>query len=82
MVICWPASNSPVQSVAVFSTVSTWSRQMKEPWSLRMSPPSRRPASVSIWKPLQMPSTGMPAFAAATTSVMIGLSEAIAPQRR
>ena len=66
----------------MFSTRSTWSRQMKEPWSLRMRPPSSRCASVSIWKPLQMPSTGMPAFAAATTSVMIGERLAMAPQRR
>ena len=82
IVICWPAANSPVQSVDVFSTASTWSRQMNEPWSLRINPPSRRPASVSIWKPLQMPSTGMPRFAASATSLMIGERLAIAPQRR
>ena len=60
IVISWPASKPFVHAVDVFSTRSTWSRQMKSPWSLRMRPPGSRCASTSIWKPLQMPSTGMP----------------------
>jgi hypothetical protein len=41
-----------------------------------------RCASVSIWKPLQIPSTGTPRSAAWMTSAMIGEWLAIAPQRR
>ena len=39
---------------------------------MRISTPGSRPASHSTWKPLQMPSTGVPALALATTSRMIG----------
>ena len=34
-------------------------------WELRISVPGSRPASVTIWKPLQMPSTGTPCAARA-----------------
>ena len=79
----WASAANPfVHAVEVFSTRSFWSRQMKVPWSLRMSPPGSRCASVSIWKPLQIPSTGTPRFAAAMTSAMIGERLAIAPARR
>ena len=50
--------------------------------ALRISTPGSRPVSHSIWKPLQMPSTGVPDLALATTSRMIGECAAIAPQRR
>ena len=50
--------------------------------ALRTSAPGSRPASQRIWKPLQMPSTGRPRSAAATTSSMIGAGLAMAPARR
>ena len=77
-----PVSNPFVQAVPVCSTRRRWSRQTNAPWSLRTSPPGSRWASVSIWKPLQMPRTGSPRPAAAITSVMIGDSAAIAPHRK
>ena len=50
--------------------------------ALRISTPGSRPDSHSTWKPLQMPSTGVPAFALAMTSRMMGECAAMAPQRR
>ncbi len=82
MVISWPASKAQLQTVSTDSTRSFWSRQTKVRTSLRISAPGSRCDSHSTWKPLQMPSTGSPWFAASMTSVMIGLNRAIAPQRR
>ena len=48
-------------------------------WS---SAPGSSPASVRIWKPLQMPMTGPPFFAKAATSSITGAKRAMAPQRR
>ena len=62
-----------------FSTLSVWSRQTNVRWSLRIRAPGSRCDSHRIWKPLQMPSTGMPPLAAAMTSVMTGAKRAIAP---
>ena len=81
-VISWPSVNPLVHAVEVLSTRRRWSRQMKSPWSLRTRPPGSRWDSTRIWKPLQMPSTGIPALAASMTSLMIGERAAIAPQRR
>ena len=50
-----------VQAVALFSIAIRWSRQPNLRWSLRISAPGSRWDSHRIWKPLQMPSTGMPA---------------------
>ena len=47
-----------------------------------MSTPGSSSVSVSTWKPLQMPSTGVPRLALATTSRMMGEWAAMAPQRR
>ena len=47
-----------------------------------MSTPGSSPDSVRTWKPLQMPSTGVPAFARRTTSRMIGECAAMAPERK
>ena len=44
----------------LFSMRSRWSRQTNLRWSLRISAPGSRWDSHRIWKPLQMPSTGMP----------------------
>jgi len=49
---------------------------------IRVRAPGSSRASHRVWKPLQMPSTGPPAFANAITSSMIGLRLAIAPARR
>ena len=77
-----PWSKDPVQAVVTDSTRRRCSVQTKRWWSLRMRAPGSRWASVRTWKPLQMPSTGIPALAAATTSSMTGAKRAIAPQRR
>ena len=47
-----------------------------------MSAPGSRCDSQRIWKPLQMPSTGMPLPAASMTAVMTGAKREMAPQRR
>ena len=49
---------------------------------LRSIAPGSRPASSRTWKPLQMPSTGPPRSANASTAAMIGEKRAIAPVRR
>ena len=82
MVTSWPAAYSRVQAVRAFSMTSRWSRQPNLRWSLRISAPGSRCDSHRIWKPLQMPSTGSPRPAAATTSVITGANREIAPQRR
>ena len=46
------------------------------------SAPGRSPASVSTWKPLQIPSTGPPAAAKSATAPIAGAKRAIAPARR
>ncbi len=61
---------------------SRWSRQTNLRWSLRISAPGSRWDSHRIWKPLQMPSTGMPLPAASITVVITGAKREIAPQRR
>ena len=50
--------------------------------ALRINAPGSRPASVSTWKPLQMPSTGTPLPAASITARITGERAAIAPERR
>jgi hypothetical protein len=64
------------------STVSGTSRQTKLRFELRISAPGSRPVSVSTWKPLQMPITGVPRSAASTTACTTGERAAMAPQRR
>ena len=64
------------------STFSQTSRQMKCSPALRASAPGSSPASQSTWKPLQIPSTGIPRPAAATTSPITGANLAMAPHRR
>lgn len=81
MISC-PSVKPFVQSVRAFSTRRRWSRRMNCWCALRVCAPGMSRASASIWKPLQMPSTGTPLFAASTTSVMIGEKEAMAPARR
>jgi hypothetical protein len=55
---------------------------MKWRWSLPSIAPGRRWASVRIWKPLQMPSTGRPAFACSMRGSITGEKRAMAPARR
>ena len=50
--------------------------------ALPCSAPGSRCASHRIWNPLQMPSTGSPSCAAATTESITGAKRAIAPARR
>ena len=82
MVTSAPSSYDDVHGVRLFSMRSRWSRQTNLRWSLRISAPGSRWDSHRIWKPLQMPSTGMPFPAAATTSVITGANREMAPQRR
>ena len=46
------------------------------------SAPGSSPASVSTWKPLQMPTTGPPSAAKAPTAPITGENRAMAPGRR
>ena len=55
-----PSAYADVQAVRLFSIRSRWSRQTNLRWSLRISAPGSRWDSHRIWKPLQMPSTGIP----------------------
>ena len=82
MVTSAPSSYAEVQAVRAFSIRSRWSRQTNLRWSLRISAPGSRWDSQRIWKPLQMPSTGIPRPAASTTSAITGAKREIAPQRR
>ena len=66
----------------LFSTLSGTGRQTKLSRALRISAPGSIPASVSTWKPLQMPITGTPRPAASLTARMIGERAAIAPERK
>ncbi|CPU66826.1 Uncharacterised protein [Mycobacteroides abscessus] len=68
--------------MSAFSTTRTCSRHTKCRWSFLTIDPGSRWASVRIWKPLQMPSTGMPPFAASTIDSMTGAKRLIAPARR
>jgi len=65
-----------------FFTSSETGRQTNFNSALRIRTPGSIPASVSTWKPLQMPSTERPFSAFVFTSRMIGDCAAIAPQRR
>ena len=68
--------------VLALETSSATDLQTYLSFSLRSRAPGRRPASQRIWKPLQMPTTGMPSLAACTTAFITGLWAAMAPQRR
>ncbi len=46
------------------------------------SAPGSSPASVRTWKPLQIPTTGPPAYACAATASITGENRAMAPVRR
>ena len=77
-----PGVRPEVTAVCAVSTRSETSRQMNRSDRFRIRAPGSSPASQRIWKPLQMPSTGPPRSANATTSAMIGARAAIAPARR
>ena len=63
-------------------TRSPTSSQRNWRWVFGRRMPGRSPASVSTWKPLQMPSTGPPAAASSRTAAIAGESAASAPGRR
>ena len=77
-------SNPVIEDYAVrlLSIRSRWSRHTNLRWSLRIRAPGSRWDSQRIWKPLQMPSTGIPLLAASTTSVITGAKREMAPHRR
>ena len=80
------AARSPIMQAVnsdwLVTTVSATVRHTNACPALRISAPGSSPASVSTWKPLQIPSTGTPRPAAAITACMIGLRAAIAPERK
>ena len=82
MVTSASSAYAEVHGVRLFSIRSRWSLQTNLRWSLRISAPGSRWDSHRIWKPLQMPSTGIPRPAASMTSVITGEKREIAPQRR
>ena len=67
-----PGSRPASQGEPARCTTRSTSRQTKRPWWLGRRTPGSSPASHSTWKPLQMPSTGPPAAAKASTSRIIG----------
>jgi hypothetical protein len=71
-----------VSGVSAPSIERVTSRQRNLSDAFRMRTPGRSPASQRIWNPLQMPTTGPPAFAKAATSSITGEKRASAPQRR
>ena len=77
----WPTANDDVHAVSASTRSPTSRHTNRRPW-LRTSAPGSRPASQRIWKPLQMPSTGIPARPASTTGPITGERAAIAPARR
>ena len=82
MLISWPASKPLVQALSALSTRRTWSVHRNLRWSFWIIDPGSRCDSVRIWKPLQIPRTGIPPFAAVMTSPMTGAKRAMAPARR
>jgi hypothetical protein len=77
-----PSSKARVQGVSAFSTRqwtrSHWNRAL----ALVVNVPGASDASQPICAPLQIPSTGLPAAAAARTSSITGARAAMAPARR
>ena len=71
-----------MNGVSALSTTSGTSRQTNDSDAFGRSAPGSSPASVRIWKPLQMPRTSPPSAAKAATARMIGENRAIAPHRR
>ena len=59
---------------------TVWQRNVRP--AFFCSAPGSSPASVSTWKPLQMPTTGPPAAANSATASITGENRAIAPVRR
>ena len=66
IVSVWSLAQREVNGVSVRSTTEPTSRQTKERDALGRRAPGRRPASVRIWKPLQIPSTSPPVSAKAS----------------
>ena len=77
-----PCSQALVNGVSAVSTRRLTYRQTNLSPVLRMRPPGRRPASMRIWNPLQMPITRPPPAAKSAMDCMMGLKRAMAPQRR
>ena len=71
-----------MNGVSAVSTRRLTYRQTNLRPVFRMRPPGRRPASIRIWKPLQMPITSPPSAAKSVMDCMMGLKRAMAPQRR
>ncbi len=71
-----------MKAVSGCSTRRSTGRETNDSRLFRISAPGSSPASHRIWNPLQMPSTGPPAWAKACTAGMIGLNRAMAPERR
>ena len=77
-----PGAASAVSDERLLSTrQSTVSHKKLSP-AFFWSAPGNKPASVSTWNPLQMPTTGPPATANRATASITGEKRAMAPVRR
>ena len=77
-----PGAASAVSDDRMVSTRQSTVSQRKVRPAFFCSAPGNRPASVSTWKPLQMPTTGPPAAANRATASITGENRAMAPVRR
>ena len=78
----WLGLKRLVNLVLAFSARRRVISQMNLRLRLRSRAPGSRPASVRIWKPLQMPMTRPPLEANSFTAFITGENRAMAPQRR
>ena len=77
-----PTVDVDVRTDAVEATTRRTGSHRKRSRPFFCSAPGSRPASVSTWKPLQMPITGPPARAKSATASITGEKRASAPGRR
>ncbi len=77
-----PTSAWRVSTERVLTTSSSTVSHTKVRPVFFCSAPGSNPASVSTWKPLQMPTTGPPAAACSVTASITGEKRAMAPVRR
>ena len=70
------------KALSLLTTQRFWCLEIKCKLLLRFNAPGKSPASVRIWKPLQMPSTFPPSFAKVVTAYMTGEKRAMEPERK
>ena len=82
MTSSWPLVAAQVRTDRVDATISVvgWHRNVSPRFFCNA--PGRSPASVSTWKPLQIPSTAPPSAAKLATASITGEKRASAPGRK